>query len=200
MLRLDEQVSHCNLKIQQVICSPPEEKAELVSLASEDQRQEQAPVSSTPVVVEPMRAQDPRPEDGPKVPLSFQQAVALLDSIPGINQRIAEIFIAEVGTDMQRFPTAQHLASWVGICPGNHQSAGKQLRGKGDRGTRQALIEAAEASYADQRHVLKRARTTAHPQTGQTASRDRCGSLDPDYCSSCPLPSAALSRSWESVL
>jgi transposase len=48
-------------------------------------------------------------------PLSYQQAIALLDSIPGINQRIAEIFLAEVGTDMQRFPTAGHLASWVGI-------------------------------------------------------------------------------------
>ena len=63
------------------------------------------------------------------MPLSYQQAIALLDSIPGVNQRIAEIFIAEVGTDMQRFPTAGHLASWVGICPGNHQSAGKQIRG-----------------------------------------------------------------------
>lgn len=83
-----------------------------------------------------MLAQDRVPEDEPKAPLSPQQAIALLDSIPGVNQRIAEIFIAEVGTDMQRFPTAGHLASWVGVCPGNHQSAGKQIRGttrKGDR-------------------------------------------------------------------
>jgi transposase len=89
------------------------------------------------------------PEEGPKAPLSYQQAITLLDSIPGVNQRIAEIFIAEVGTDMQRFPTAQHLATWVGICPGNHQSAGKQLRGttrKGDRWLRQALIEAAQGA------------------------------------------------------
>ena len=63
------------------------------------------------------------------MPLSSQQAIALLESIPGVNQRSAEIFIAEVGTDMQRFPTAGQLASWVGICPGNHQSAGKQIRG-----------------------------------------------------------------------
>jgi transposase len=83
------------------------------------------------------------------VPLSSQQAIALLDSIPGVNQRIAEIFLAEVGTDMQRFPTAGHLASWVGICPGNHQSAGKQIRGTtrtGDRWLRQALIEAAQGA------------------------------------------------------
>lgn len=96
-----------------------------------------------------MFAQDRVPEDGPKVPLSSQQAIALLDSIPGVNQRIAEIFLAEVGTDMQRFPTAGHLASWVGLCPGNHQSARKQIRGttrKGDRWLRQALIEAAQGA------------------------------------------------------
>jgi transposase len=126
---LDEQVADCNGKIEQFLSAPSEEKAELVSSASDDQRQEQAPVSSTPVGTESMLAQDRVPEDGPKLPLSYQQAIALLDSIPGVNQRIAEIFIAEVGTDMQRFPTAQNLASWVGICPGNHQSAGKQIRG-----------------------------------------------------------------------
>jgi transposase len=128
---------------------PSDGKAGLVSCASDDQGQEQAPVSSTPVGTESMLAQDCVPEDGPKVPLSYQQAIALLDSIPGVNQRIAEIFIAEVGTDMQRFPTAQNLASWVGICPGNHQSAGKQIRGttrKGDRWLRQALIEAAQGA------------------------------------------------------
>jgi hypothetical protein len=66
-----------------------------------------------------------------------------------VNQRSAEIFIAEVGRDRQRFPTAQHLASWVGICPGNHQRAGKQIRGttrKGNRWLRQALIEAAQGA------------------------------------------------------
>jgi transposase len=146
---LDEQVADCNGEIEQFLSEPSPEKAELVSSALDDQRQEQAPLSSMPVGTEAMLAQDRVPEDGPKVPLSYQQAIALLDSIPGVNQRIAEIFIAEVGTDMQRFPTAGHLASWVGICPGNHQSAGKQIRGttrKGDRWLRQALIEAAHGA------------------------------------------------------
>jgi len=110
---LDEQVADCNNKIEQFVSAPSDEKAELIS--SDDQQQEQASLASTPVGTEAMLAQDRVPEDEPKVPLSYQQAIALLDSIPGVNQRIAEIFIAEVGTDMQRFPTAQNLASWVGI-------------------------------------------------------------------------------------
>jgi transposase len=146
---LDEQVGNCNGKIEQFLSASSDEKAELVSSDSDDQLQEPAPVSSTPVGTESTLAQERVPEDGPQLALSYQQAIALLDSIPGVNQRIAEIFIAEVGTDMQRFPTAQNLASWVGICPGNHQSAGKQLRGttrKGDRWLRQALIEAAQGA------------------------------------------------------
>jgi transposase len=146
---LDEQVADCNDKIEQFVSTPSDEKTELISSALDDQQQEQASLASTPVGTEAMLAQDRVPEDGSKMPLSYQQAIALLDSIPGINQRIAEIFIAEVGTDMQRFPTAGHLASWVGICPGNHQSAGKQIRGttrKGDRWLRQALIEAAQGA------------------------------------------------------
>jgi transposase len=146
---LDEQVADCNDKIEQFVSLPSDEKPELISSALDDQQQEQASLASTTVGTEAMLAQDRVSEDGSKVPLSYQQAIALLDSIPGINQRIAEIFIAEVGTDMQRFPTAGHLASWVGICPGNHQSAGKQIRGttrKGDRWLRQALIEAAQGA------------------------------------------------------
>jgi transposase len=146
---LDEQVAACNGQIEQFLISPSDEQAEAVSSASDEQQQEQTPVSSTPVGTEAMCAQDRVAEDGSKGPLSPKLAIALLDSIPGINQRIAEIFLAEVGTDMQRFPSAGHLASWVGICPGNHQSAGKQIRGttrKGDRWLRQALIEAAQGA------------------------------------------------------
>lgn len=146
---LDEQVADCNRKIEQFFSETVDEKAELASPVSDDQPQAQASVCCPHTIVEPMLAQDPVPEDQPKAPLSYQQAITLLDSIPGVNQRIAEIFLAEVGTDMQRFPTAQHLASWVGICPGNHQSAGKQIRGttrKGDRWLRQALIEAAQGA------------------------------------------------------
>jgi len=59
-----------------------------------------------------------------------QEAIALLDMILGLGQRAAEILITEIGSDMRRFPSAKHLASWAGMCPGNHESEGKRLSGK----------------------------------------------------------------------
>lgn len=79
----------------------------------------------------------------------FEQALTRLDTIPGINQRIAQIILAEVGSDMSQFKDAQHLASWAGLCPGNRQSAGKRLSGKirkGNVALRRALTEAGHAA------------------------------------------------------
>src|SRR5207249_9983951 len=53
----------------------------------------------------------------------FQAELARLDGIPGVNRRTAEVFIAEVGVDIRQFPTANHLASWSGRCPGNLERA-----------------------------------------------------------------------------
>jgi transposase len=78
-----------------------------------------------------------------------QEAIALLDTIPGISQRTAEILLAEIGTDMTRFPSAKHLASWAGMCPGHDESGGKRLSGKtrkGSRWLRQVLVEAAHVA------------------------------------------------------
>jgi transposase len=78
----------------------------------------------------------------------FQATIERLDTIPGVGRRIAEILVAELGTDLRRFPTAGHLASWAGVCPGNYESAGKQRTGrtrKGNPWLRWALIEAAQA-------------------------------------------------------
>lgn len=55
----------------------------------------------------------------------FRGALDLLDTIPGINRAVAEVIIAETGGDMNRFATAKHLASWAGVCPGHHESAGR---------------------------------------------------------------------------
>jgi transposase len=58
----------------------------------------------------------------------FEGPLALLDSIPGISQTAANAILAEIGADMDAFPTAQHLCSWAGLAPGNHESAGKKKR------------------------------------------------------------------------
>lgn len=79
----------------------------------------------------------------------FTAEMARLDTIPGVAKRTAEVLIAEIGTDMSVFPTAGHLASWAGLCPGNNESAGKHKSGKtrkGNRWLRGALIEAASAA------------------------------------------------------
>lgn len=58
----------------------------------------------------------------------FEDPIALLDSIPGIDLRAAYAILAEIGRDMSAFPTAQHICSWAGFAPGNHQSAGKKKK------------------------------------------------------------------------
>ena len=76
----------------------------------------------------------------------FAWARDLLSTIPGIKTRNAEIVIAEIGVDMSRFPTPEHLASWAGVCPGNRQSGGRQrsgATGQGNPWLQSALIEAA---------------------------------------------------------
>lgn len=75
--------------------------------------------------------------------------MALLCTIPGIIRRSAEGILAEIGLDMSRFASARHLASWAGMCPGNHESAGKRLSGKTRKGNtwlRKLLVEAAHAA------------------------------------------------------
>lgn len=79
----------------------------------------------------------------------FDVVLDRLDTIPGVGRRIAEIIVAEVGPNVQRFPSASHLASWAGLCPGHNESAGKRHSGKtrkGNRWLRSALVEAAQAS------------------------------------------------------
>lgn len=88
---------------------------------------------------------------------AVEDAMARLDTIPGVGRRIAEILVAELGTDLVRFPTAGHLASWAGLCPGNDESAGKRRSGatrKGDRWLRAALTEAAQAAARSKNRYL----------------------------------------------
>ncbi len=79
----------------------------------------------------------------------FAEPATRLISIPGVAKRTAEVVVSEIGVDMSRFPTAAHLASWAGLCPGNHESAAKHSSGKARKGNealRTALCEAAWAA------------------------------------------------------
>jgi transposase len=82
-------------------------------------------------------------------PLTFPRAVELLDTIPGVDQRGAEVIVTEIGIDMSRFETAPRLAAWAGVAPGNDESAGKQRSGKtrkGNRSLRAILTQLAHAA------------------------------------------------------
>jgi transposase len=134
---LDEAIERVSQEIAQRL-DPPADPAEQERERDSQERQEQG-------VSTPDEASKPAQEQL----LSWKEAVVLLDSIPGINQRAAEGILAEIGIEMARFPTAGHLASWAGMCPGNNESAGKRLSGttrKGSPWLRKLLVEAAHAA------------------------------------------------------
>jgi transposase len=79
----------------------------------------------------------------------FEEQIARLDTIPGVGERTAQVLAAEIGLRMGQFPSAEHLASWAGMAPGNNQSGGKRKNAptrKGSKFLRRALVEAAHAA------------------------------------------------------
>jgi transposase len=110
-----------------------------------------------------------------RVMAPWAEPLRRLDTIPGINQRTAEVILAEVGADMSVFPSARHLASWAALCPGHHESGGKHKSGKtrkGNRWLRTALIEAAAgASLAKHSALQARFRRVA---AAARAKESRC--------------------------
>jgi transposase len=79
----------------------------------------------------------------------IEESIKSLDDIPGMDRRNAEEVLAEIGTDMTRFPTSAHLSSWAGLCPGNNESAGKRKSGRTRNGNRwlcSALVRAARST------------------------------------------------------
>ena len=126
---LDEQIDQFNQRIAAHI--------ERHSLPSWDGASPNATTDST------------KPTRGEGVPVTYSQAVDLLDTIPGISRWLAELIVAEMGIDMRRFPSAGHLASWAGVSPGNNESAGKRRSGKtppGNCALRKGLVQAAQGA------------------------------------------------------
>jgi transposase len=79
----------------------------------------------------------------------YDEAAQRLDDIPGIGMESAQTILAETGLDMGRFPTAGHLASWAGLCPGNNESAGKRKSGKARKGNKTlktTLVQCAQSA------------------------------------------------------
>jgi transposase len=103
-----------------------------------------------------------------------EDAMERLDTIPGIGRRGAEELLAEIGLDMERFPSAAQLASWAKICPGNNESAGKRLSGRTGNGNpwlRRTLVEAAHgAAHARRTYLGAQYRRLAARRGGKRAS------------------------------
>ena len=78
----------------------------------------------------------------------FARQRDLLMTIPGVKQRTAEVLIAEIGVDMNAFPTPKHLASWAGVCPGHDESAGKRRAGKTRKGSKWLRATLTESALA----------------------------------------------------
>ena len=150
--------------------------------------------------------------------------VELVMTIPGVGRRTAEVLIAEVGLDMTVFPTAGHLASWAGICPGNNSSGGKRRPARTRHGSmwlRIALTEAAQvapaaraptwppitprsvAGAAPRKRSARPATTSSSPTTTSSATRsptrisDRTGTTVADPPSNRPGGSYASSNDSE---
>jgi transposase len=100
--------------------------------------------------------------------MTFARAVAVLDTIPGVKQRGAELWVAEIGITMARFGTASRLAAWSGVAPGNEESAGQRRSGKTRKGSR--VLRAALTQLA---HAAARAKGTYLSALSQPLARRR---------------------------
>jgi transposase len=125
---LDEQIARFTQQIEQALDPPP--------------------LAPAPPPAAPAEPEGMAPPAAPP-PLDNRTARAILDTAPGVGRAVAEVILAEVGTDMGRFASAAHLTSWAKLAPGNDVSAGKRRSGhtgQGSRWLRTALVQAAHAA------------------------------------------------------
>jgi transposase len=112
----------------------------------------------------------------------FARARDQLDTITGVGKRAAETIIAEIGVDMAVFPTAGHLASWAGRCPGNNRTGGKRRSGRPTKGNRwlgEVLTRVRLGRCPQPRHLPGGAVLAAGPTHRQEEGGHGRGSLDP---------------------
>jgi len=103
----------------------------------------------------------------------FQEEVELLRTIPGVEKVTAWSLIAEIGVNMEQFASARHLVSWAGLCPGSHESAGKQKSGKtrrGNQAVRRFLCQAAWAASRSRKTYLAAQFRRFSPRIGRKRS------------------------------
>lgn len=172
---LEQAIERVTAEITRRFTPPPEE----APLEKEQEQEQERIQEGSPAAVSS--------EEAPpafQAPLSWAEAVVLLCTIPGIGERAAIGILAEIGINMQQFPTAGHFASWAGICPGHRESAGKRLSGKTRKGNpwlRCLLVQAAHsASHQKQCYLGSAISSHCKTERGQT-SCDRSRSQYPGH-------------------
>jgi transposase len=114
---------------------------------------------------------------GAIAPPQFQAAVKQLDAIAGVAERGARALLAETGTEMSRFPTHKHLASWAGSCPGNHESAGKRRSGKTPAANRHLDAVLTEIAHAAVRSKNSYFKAQYHRLAGRRGKKRAIGAV-----------------------
>ncbi len=149
---------------------------------------------------EPVGAQAPTPlssQPSSHPARSQAEVIRILDEVTGINGRIAEIVVAELGIRLDQFPSEGHLVSWTGLCPAAKISAGKRLSsktGKGNRWLRQALIEAAHGAARSKNTWSLGLLSTPQETPGQQESHHGLGPSHLDHHLSPAQRTAILPR------
>ena len=137
---LAKQLAHIDFLDEHIASISVEIERRIHEMSQPRQPQEPSPSDS--------ETQSETPTETPEPP-SFEEAVELLDTVPGVDKLTAEVIVAELGTDMSRFRTAKHAGAWAGLSPGNNESGGKRRSGrtrKGNRALRSGLLQAAWAA------------------------------------------------------
>ncbi len=142
---LAQQLAHIDFLDQQIETLSHEVSQQLQRMSHPDDQPPTTPSDST-VSDEPTQSTATIPDH-----LTWDNAVALLDTIPGVDVRTAEVILAEVGLDMAQFPTADDLAAWAGLAPGSYESGGKRYSGRTTKGNKPLAAVMSQAAWAASR-------------------------------------------------